>query len=122
MDTRTLAKSIGIGRIAVGAGLTVAPALAARGWIGDDASRTGTKVMAAGLGVRDMALGIGLLVALNQDGPARGWLEGAALADAVDFAATLAAGSGIPRSGRFTVLAIAGGSAVLCALASRSVD
>jgi hypothetical protein len=122
MDVRDLAKTNGIGRIALGAGLVLAPGLAARVWVGDDASHTGSKVLAAALGARDVALGIGLLVALEGDGPARGWLEGAALADAVDFAATLAAGSGIPRVGRLGVLAVAGASAVQCAIASRSVD
>ena len=122
MDVRDLAKTNGIGRIALGAGLVLAPGLAARVWVGDDASSTGAKVLAAALGARDVALGIGLLVALEGDGPARGWLEGAALADAVDFAATLAAGSGIPRAGRLGVLAVAGVSAVQCAIASRSVD
>jgi hypothetical protein len=122
MDASQLAKTNGIGRIALGAGLALAPGIAARTWVGDDASRTGAKVLAAALGARDVALGVGLLVALNGDGPARGWLEGAALADAVDFAATLAAGAAIPRAGRIAVLALAGGSAVQCAIMSRSVD
>lgn len=122
MDARDVAKSNGIGRIAVGAGLMLAPGLAARAWIGDDARLPGAKVMTAAMGARDVALGIGLIVALESDGPARGWLEGAALADVVDFAATVAAGSALPRFGRLAVLAVAGGSAVQCALASRSVD
>jgi hypothetical protein len=122
VDLRDVAKSNGIGRIALGAGLMLAPGLAARVWVGRDASRTGAKVLASALGARDVALGVGLLVALESDGPARGWLEGAALADAVDFAATLAAGTAIPRVGRVGVLALAGASAVQCALASRSID
>src|ERR1700759_44133 len=39
------------------------------------------------LGGRDIALGLGTVIALDRGKPVRGWLEGAALADAVDFVA-----------------------------------
>jgi hypothetical protein len=122
MDARDMAKTNGYGRIALGAGLALAPALAARSWVGSDASSTGAKVLASALGARDVALGLGVLLALKNDAPARGWLEGAALADAVDFAATALAGNGIPRASRWGIMALAAGSAVQCALIARSVD
>jgi hypothetical protein len=122
VDARELAKTNGIGRIALGAGLMLAPGLAARAWVGDDAKSTGAKVLASALGARDVALGLGVILAMKNDAPVRGWLEGAALADAVDFGATLAAGSGIPRFSRAAILAVAGVSAVQCALTARSVD
>jgi hypothetical protein len=122
MDARDMARNNGFGRIALGAGLTLAPALAARGWVGSDASSTGAKVLASALGARDVALGLGVVLALKNDGPARGWMEGAALADAVDFAATALAGSGIPRASRWGIMALAGVSAVQCAVIARSID
>jgi hypothetical protein len=105
MDARDLAKTNAIGRVVIGAGLVLAPALAARAWVGDDADSPGAQVLASALGIRDVALGLGVLLAMKNDAPVRGWLEGAALADAVDFAATVRAGSGIPKAGRIGVMA-----------------
>ena len=122
MELRHLAVTNGIGRIALGAGLMLAPAMAGRSWVGDDAEKTGAKVFASALGARDVALGLGVLLALKNDGPARGWMEGAALADAVDFAATALTGSGIPRASRWGIMALAGVSAVQCAFIARSID
>lgn len=122
VDVRDLAKSNAVGRIAIGAGLVLAPALAARAWVGDDAETPGAQVLASALGVRDLALGLGVLLAMKNDAPVRGWLEGAALADAVDFVATVRAGSGIPKASRLGIMAIAAGSAVQCAITARSID
>ncbi|MEA2482029.1 MAG: hypothetical protein QOJ07_3951 [Thermoleophilaceae bacterium] len=125
MDAATvqkLARMNGIGRTAIGATLVLVPGLAGRTWVGSEALGEGTKVFIRALGVRDAALGIGLIAALGNDGPARGWLEGAAMADAVDAAATLIAWRSLPPLGRAAVLAIAAQSAVQCALLARSID
>ena len=91
-------------------------------WIGDDGDRPAVKLLARALGVRDLVVGLGTAVALDRGAPVRGWLEGAAVADAVDFVATLAAGDSIPRNGRRSVLLIAAVSAVSCALLSRALE
>jgi hypothetical protein len=122
VDAHDLAKSNAIGRIVVGAALVAAPAVAARAWIGDEAESPGAKVLARALGVRDLALGLGVLLAMKNDAPVRGWLEGAALADVVDLGATAAAGPGIPQASRAGVMAVAAVSAVQCALTARSID
>jgi hypothetical protein len=41
------------------------------------------------MGARDVALGLGMLIALENDGQVRGWLEASALADAGDAASTI---------------------------------
>lgn len=110
------------GRMAVGAALVLAPGLAGSRWIGDDASRPAVKVLSRALGVRDFALGLGIAVALDRGGPARGWLEAAALSDAVDLVATLVAGDSIPPASRKAVALVAGGSMLGCAALSRTVD
>ena len=92
--------------MAFGAAFMLAPGLAARGWIGDDAQRPAVKVLARGFGVRDAAIGLGIAVALDRGAPVRGWLEAAAVSDGVDLAATL----------------LAGGSALLCAALARALD
>jgi hypothetical protein len=106
----------------IGAILVLAPRLAGRMWIGRDADSRAVKVLARGLGARDVALGLGTAVAIDGGKPARGWLEGAALADAVDLVSTLLARDSIPRGARRAVIATAGASMVSCAVLARRVD
>ena len=108
--------------MAIGAALVVAPRLAGPMWIGDDANSRSVKVLARAFGARDLALGLGTAVALDGGKPVRGWLEGAALADAVDLVATFAAGDSIPRCARRAVMLIAAASLATCAALSRAVD
>jgi hypothetical protein len=122
VEPRDIALSNARGRMAIGAALIVAPRLAGPMWIGGEADSRAVKVLARGLGARDLALGLGTAVALDRGKPVRGWLEGAALADAVDLLATLVAGDSIPRGARRAVLLIAAGSLATCAALSRTVD
>jgi peptide-methionine (R)-S-oxide reductase len=46
-------------------------------------------VFARMLGARDIALGLGTVIALDRGKPVRGWLEAAALADAADSIASM---------------------------------
>jgi hypothetical protein len=108
--------------MAFGGLLIAAPALGARGWIGDDARRPAVKVLGRALGVRDAALGLGIAVAIDRGAPVRGWLEAAAVSDAVDLVATLAARDAIPARGRWFVAALAASSAVLCTALARALD
>jgi hypothetical protein len=52
----------------------------------------------------------------------RPWLAASALADATDFAATLLHGRSFPPAGRAAALAIAGGSAIICAAGAVLAD
>jgi hypothetical protein len=122
VQARDLALSHARSRMALGAALVVAPRLAGPAWIGADANRPAVKVLARALGVRDLALGLGIAVALDRGAPVRGWLEGAALSDGVDLAATLLAGDAIPQRSRWSIAAIAGGSLILCAALARALD
>jgi hypothetical protein len=98
MDPRTLARAMAIGRVAFGAAFVLAPRVAASGWIGRDARRDGTKVFITGLGGRDLALGAGLLSALDRGG-AKPWLVAALASDAGDLLGTLRSRDGIPALG-----------------------
>jgi hypothetical protein len=113
---------VAAGRVLVGAALTLAPGPAASGWIGPDAARPGTRAMIRGLGGRDVSLGAGVLYAASGGSPLRPWLAASALADATDFAATLLHGHSFPRAGRAAALAIAGGSAIICAAGAALAD
>jgi hypothetical protein len=123
MDDRSLAKQFAFGRIAVGAALLLVPRLVATPWLGaGTATRPGVQVLLRALGVRDLALGLGLKTALDRDAPTRGWLEGAVAADSVDAAATLLAGDDLPVFGRILVGGLAASGVGLGAYLRRSAE
>ena len=122
MEPRDLALAHARGRMLVGAAFVLAPSLAGRLWIGGDAAQRSVKVLARAFGVRDLALGLGVVIALDRGAPVRGWIEGGILSDAVDVCATLLAGDSIPSDVRSGALALGASSAVLGAVLSRRLD
>ena len=122
MEPRDLALAHARGRMLVGAAFVLAPSLARRLWIGGDAAQRSVKVLARAFGVRDLALGLGVVIALDRGAPVRGWIEGGILSDAVDVCATLLAGDSIPSDVRSGALALGASSAVLGAVLSRRLD
>jgi len=111
MEPERIAALSALGRIAVGTTALAAPGLVGRTWLGTGGRGPEAKLLMRALGARDLALGIGLRAALKRGAPVRGWLEGAAVADAVDCAATLAARGSIPPISRLVVAGIAGSAA-----------
>jgi hypothetical protein len=122
VEARDLALSQARGRIAVGAALLVAPGWTGRRWIGEPADDPAVKVLTRALGVRDLVIGLGAVIAMDRGAPARGWFEAAALSDSVDLIATVLARNAIPDGARKAVTMIAGGSAIACAALARAVD
>ena len=122
MDARSLARLIAAGRVGIGTALLFAPKLAGRRWIGEAADRRGTQVALRGLGGRDLALGIGTLLALRHDAPIRGWVEAGSLADGTDAAATLLAGDDLSRAARVGTVLLAGGALVAGQWIVRQLD
>ena len=108
--------------MAIGASLLVAPRLLGPMWIGDGADRPVVKMLSRALGARDLALGLGVAVAVDRGKPVRGWLEAAALADGCDLVATLLARDAIPAGNRRRVALVAAVSAVGCAVVARTID
>jgi hypothetical protein len=97
-------------RIVYALGLLGAPGRVARPWLGEDASRPAAEVALRGLGMRDLAVAGGALVAAAKGEPARWWLAACAAGDAADLAATLGAdGARLPRRAKPGTLAAAGG-------------
>ncbi len=107
MSPRDVARLIAAGRIAIGAALMVAPRLSTRLWLGEDADRPGTQVVARAMGVRDVVTGAIALHTLGRPDVGARWQRTLAGVDAVDLAATLAARSELPRSGVALVVAMA---------------
>ncbi|MEA2509194.1 MAG: hypothetical protein QOG21_1276 [Actinomycetota bacterium] len=108
-----IARLFGWARVSFGALAFLAPRWAAKVWTGEDISGTTAVMGLRSLGVRDAALGLGLLIALKRQSPVRGWLEAGALSDAGDALNTLMARRGLPASRSLIGLAAAGGGVVL---------
>jgi hypothetical protein len=122
MDDATLALLLARGRMAIGVAAMAAPAFSARVMSGGSEAVGVEPLFARMLGARDLALGLGTVIALDRGAPVRGWLEGAALADATDFVATLLARKRISNRAYGGTLGLAGASAVLGIVLSRRLD
>jgi peptide-methionine (R)-S-oxide reductase len=120
---RNLAVSLAWSRIVLGVTAILAPTVPLRPWIGRaEAWRPQAKLLARSLGARDVALGMGVILAQKHDGPIRGWVEAGGLADAGDLLGTLFAWGHLPKAGRLTVLAAAGSAVAVARVASTAVD
>jgi hypothetical protein len=122
MQATTLAVLGARARIVIGAAAFVAPTKMAQLMGGDDGADGLAPMYARMIGARDVALGLGTVVAVDRRGPVRGWLEGAALADAGDFVATLLVRRRLTPNAFIGTLAIAAGASVGGALLARKVD
>jgi hypothetical protein len=122
MKDATLALFLARGRIALGAAALAAPQLAAR-VMGAGRRPTGTiPLLARMLGGRDVALGLGTVIAVDRGKPVRGWLEGSALADGVDCLACLLARRELPPNVVRATVSLGGASAIAGILLSRRLD
>ena len=117
-----MARNMGIARVAFGLAFMLLPGLTGRIWIGRDATRDGPRILTQAVGARDLVMGLGVLGAMGNDRPVRGWLQMIALTDALDFVAALLSRDRLPTAQRRVVLAIAGGSAAQGAYAAQGVD
>jgi hypothetical protein len=114
MDARALARNQALGRLALGAGLMLAPGVFAGGWVGGVADRREGQALAIGLGARDVAIALGILAGLrSRRGAAAAWIRAGVVADAADLAGTLRARDALPPLAAPAVGALAGGSALL---------
>ena len=121
MRARDVARAIAAGRVLAGVAFLVAPALAGRGWIGADAERPAVRAIFRALGIRDLILGLLTLHVVDRPGVGRRTVATCAAADAVDFAATLAARDALPPAAANGVLAVAAGAAVAGAAAAAAI-
>ena len=120
---RNLALSLAWSRVALGATAFLAPTVPLRPWVGRAESwRPPAKMLARALGARDIALGIGVILAQKHGGPIRGWVEAGGVADTGDVLSTLVAWPHLPKAGRLLVLAAAGGAVAVARLTAGVVD
>jgi len=107
------------GRLGLGALLTLATSWSWRRLTGQAPDAT-TRLAVRMMGVRDLGLGAGALLAQRRGAPVRGWLEAAAVADGAD-AALLAGSSALPRSRRLLGLVVPTTAAAVSALGARAL-
>lgn len=122
MEARELALWHARGRKLVGSVFVLAPGLGGSAWIGSDARRRPVKVLARAFGARDLAIGLGIVIALDRGTPVRGWVEAGAMSDLTDTAASLLAGNSIPSAIRWPCVALGAGSAALGAYLAPQLD
>jgi hypothetical protein len=112
MSPLLVARLIGAGRVLVGIALVADPKRVTQGWVGADADREGTQVLARALGVRDFLLGFLALHVAGQPGVGKRTVTAIAVCDVVDGAATVAARKSLPKAGVAGIGALAFGSAI----------
>ena len=122
MEERDLARMLAWGRIGIGIAGALMPSTLARAWTGRRQPAFPTNMIAKGLGVRDIALGVGLLTALDGSGSAKPWLRAGAAADAADAAGTLGSWSELGRLRGLGLLTLEVGAAVVGLSLADSLD
>jgi hypothetical protein len=111
------ARGIALARVGIGVGATLAPAAVSRLQFGS--TTPGQTMTVRMLGARDLALGVGALLAARHGSTSlRGWVEAGGLADAIDALTFLRADHDDAQQRGLTVLA-AGCAAALSAWAAR---
>jgi hypothetical protein len=112
MDQRQIARTIAVGRIALGAAGLLAPGLVARSAFGIPGSRHDVKIIVRSAAVRDLVLGLGAVRSLGEGGDAAAWVRAGAVCDAGDLVAAVAASRGLPRLRALGIVAGAAAGAV----------
>jgi hypothetical protein len=107
VTARDAARQYAAGRVALGAGLLLAPGVIGRPWLGAAALEPGGRVALRALGVRDLIIGAIAVHTVDHPEVAPRWQRACALADGVDLAATLAARPSLPPVGSALVAAMA---------------
>jgi len=119
------ARAVAAGRVALGLAALAWPSVPARPWVGAAADDLAARVFGRALGGRDIALGLGALMALQrpaaEPGSACAWVAAGALSDALDVVASLSSWRELPRRSRWLVAVSAGGAALAGAAGALAV-
>jgi len=122
MRDKTLALLYGGGRVALGVAAMSVPGLAARAVSGRDEAAGIEPLFARMLGARDLALGLGTVLAIQRGEPVRGWLKVSAVVDLADAVSGVLARKRISPQALLGTAVLATGSAVAGVVLSRRLD
>jgi hypothetical protein len=117
-----VARLLAWGRMLLGGFALLAPRRFERMWVGDATEGTPSHMGTRGLGGRDVAIGIGILKAMEQGGRVRGWLEAGAVADASDALGTLGAWGELPKWKSALLFVLEVGAACAGMKAAETID
>ncbi len=118
MENRQLARQIALGRIGIGLTALLTTKLFGLIFAGREAAEDPVTRMAARLfGIRDVALGLALIDALDNGQPVKRLIQLGMMCDLTDVLAVTAGIRALPWRGRFLGLALAGGFAAMGAKA-----
>jgi hypothetical protein len=92
-----IARGLGWLRILLGLMLFFMPRFSTRRWTGEEPEGAPTDLAVRGMGVRDVAIGAGIVTAIDRGAPVKGWLEASAMSDAGDALGTLFSWRGLGR-------------------------
>jgi hypothetical protein len=99
--------------------MLITPGLFSRLWIGAGGRAPAVRVLTRAVGIRDVALGMGLLRAVELGHDDHSWLVLGAASDAVDALATLTAFRHLPRWRRWIIVASAAAASSTAMAASQ---
>jgi len=116
------ARAVGVLRIAVGTGLVVLPGVSVRIWAGPAANVPTAHLLARAVGVRDVYLGVQLLLEQRAGRTTKVLLMTGVAADVADAVATVLARSELSPLRRWVMPAVAGGVAAAGWLAIEAAD
>jgi hypothetical protein len=123
---RQVAGALAAGRVVIGLGLIAVPGPIAGPWMGRAAVEDpGSRIAVQALGIRDAAMGAGLLAAVVRgasDGEVARWAAAGVVSDVVDGVATIVSGratGGARRSAAVAFSAAVTGAAVTALLRRR---
>lgn len=122
-DAETTARMIAAGRVAVGISALLLPGLVGRLFLGKQlAEAAGGRAAVRTIGARDLALGIGLLIAEQRVKPVRGWVEAGVVVDVLDSAVAVVAAPGVPLLNRVLIALMGAGTALVGATAANRLS
>jgi hypothetical protein len=122
LEDREVARVMGALRLGVGVAMFVAPNKVAKSWTGDGTESLPSTLALRGMAARDIAIGLGLVKAVELGTPTRGWLEAGAFSDAGDALATLMAWRELGGVRRLFWLAAEAGAAVVQIQLAEALD
>jgi hypothetical protein len=111
LDRTEVARVLGVGRVMIGVAFLLMPRRAMKMWTGDDATSAAELMSARSLGARDLALGAGLLKAIENDQHVEDWLFAGAVADLSDAVGVVSNFGRLGALRRVLFLATAGAAA-----------
>lgn len=122
MEDRDLARMLAWTRIGIGAATALMPSVVVRMWTGRSQESFPTNMLGRGFGVRELAIGLGLLTALENGGDAKPWLLASAAADAGDAVGTLGSWNELGGLRALGLLVVEVGAAVVGFSLAESLD